>query len=342
MKMRTLRDSQEMFVFRNLGITFIASEVIWDNKTESLDITFDLENENGLANGGHTYGVIKNFISQIDEAEKAEITAEIKLDIITGDNLKDEIVNIVEARNTSLQVRDDSIMDSRGFFEIIKSSIKGKDYGKDIAYYENQYIGDGPESGYRQIKVSTILSYLMCFDTEEFNENVHPTTAYSSKKKVLDWYLKKYKNNQKDLEKLAKIIPEILELKDYIESSIPNIWNTLSGRLADQKGVRKLISEKKLDYSEYTVQYDIPSGYIYPILSSFRSILRKTDGNYSFLINPKELFDRMNKEKNKTILWKLINVTDKDPQAMGKNSELYDSCYGSLKGYYYEIKEGKQ
>jgi len=336
----TLKDSPEMFIFRNLGITLIATDVNWDNKTENLDISFDLESENGLANGGHTYDVIKRFISEIEESEQSEVTADIRLDIITGDNLKDEIVNIVEARNTSTQVKDDSIMNAKGDFNIVKASINDMNYANDIAYYENQYVEDNdPESGYRQIKASTILSYLMCFDIDKFDENTHPVVAYSSKKKVLDWYSDNYKDDPKNMAKLSKILPEILELKDYIESSIADIWNTRSGRFADQKGVKKFNTDKKLEYSDYTVGYDIPNGYIYPILSAFRSILKKVDGEYSFLINPKEIFDKMNKDKNKTLILKLINVTDKDPQAMGKSTELYDSCYGSLKGYYYEVKE---
>ncbi len=335
----TLKDSPEMFIFRNLGITLIASEVNWDNKTEDLQITFDLKNENGLANGGHTYDVIKRFISEIDESDQSEITAEIRLDIIVGEKLKDEIANIVEARNTSTQVKDDSILNLRGYFELIKSSIEDQDYSKDIAYYENQYVEESIESGYRQIKASTILSYLMCFDLDQFNENTHPVVSYSSKKKVLDWYLRKFESNEKDLEKLSKILPEILELKDYIESSIPDIWNARSGRFADQKGVRKLIVEKKLDYSNYTARYDIPNGYIYPLLSAFRSILRKTEEGYSFTVDPKIIFDEMNSDINKTLVWKLINATDKDPQAMGKSTELYGSCYSSLKSYSYERKE---
>lgn len=337
--MDTLKDTPEMFIFRNLGITLVASDVNWDNKTENLQITFDLDSENGLANGGHTYEVIKRFLTDIDETMQSEVNADIRLDIIVGENLKDEIANIVEARNTSTQVKDDSILNSRGYFDCLSSIILDKKYSSDVAYYENQYIGDSPESGYRQIKVTTILSYLMCFDSEVFNENSHPVVAYSSKKKVLDWYVKKFENNKKDLEKFVKIIPMILDLKDYIEASIPDIWNSRSGRFADQKGVRKLVNDKKLDYSDYTVGYDIPNGYIYPILSSFRSILKKDNDGYSFSVDPKEIFDEMNADYNKTLVWKLINATDKDPQTMGKSTELYASCYLSLKSYSYERKE---
>lgn len=337
----TLKDSPEMFIFRNLGITLIASEVNWDNKTNDLEITFDLDNENGLANGGHTYDVIKSFIGKVEEAEQSTIVADVRLDIITGENLKDEIINITEARNTSTQVREDSIMNSRGLFDIVKSSINEADYSENVSYYENQYVVENDvDSGYRQIKVSTILSYLMCFDLEWFDENTHPVIAYSSKKKVLDWYVKRNDSGKKDLEKFSKILPEILVLRDYIESSIPDIWNLRSGRFADQKGVRKLVADKKLDHTDYSVGYDIPNGYIYPILSAFRSILkRNSEGEYSFLVDPIKLFDEMNKDGKKSLVYKLINVTDKDPQTMGKSSELYDSCYGSLKGYYYEMKE---
>ncbi len=344
----TLRDHQEAFVFRNRGLTFIAQDVSWDNKTEDLEMIFEVDpsaeaQTSGLADGGHTYDVIKNFIDEADESERKDITAEVKLDIITGfDGRLDEIGAIVESRNTSTQVRDETLLNYQGLFLPIERALANQKYAENIAYYENQLTDDkNPESGYRPINVSTILSYLMCFDAQSFNENQHPIAAYSSKRKVLSWYEKRFKEDRKDIEALALLLPKILDLRDYVEFQIPEVWNKISGRFGDQKGVKKLKLEKALDFSDYEVRYAIPGGFIYPVLSAFRSILIKTAGDYKFRIDPKKSFDQMNAEKGKSLVYKLVNVQDKDPQAMGKNSELYDSCYGSLRGYYYESLNNK-
>jgi hypothetical protein len=339
----TLRDNPKSFVFRNRGLTFVAQDVTWDNKTEELEMTFaiDLSSDSqvsGLGDGGHTYDVIKDFVGEVEEAAQKELPAEVRLDIITGfDANPDEINAIVEARNTSTQVQEESLLNAKGYFAPIEEILAGQKYANQIAYYENQPVVDNdPNLGYRPIKVNTVLSYLMCFDQGVFSENQHPTIAYSSKRKALDWYKGKFEKDSDDLNALVKIMPQILDLHDYIEAQIPEIWNKISGRLADQKGVKKLKKEEALDFSDYKTRYVIPGGFVYPILSAFRSLLVKKGGEYSFRKDPKEIFERMNAESGRSLLWKLVNVQDKDPQAMGKNPELYDSCYGSLRGYYYE------
>lgn len=339
----TLRDEQDSFVFRNRGLTFIVQSVSWDNKTEILEMLCEIDKSpdfqiNGLADGAHTYEVIKKFISETEEPEQEEITAEVKLDIITGFIDRDEIIAMVDSRNKSTPVRTESLLDYKGFFKPIKEILKGQIYDNNIAYFENQLVDEKkPESGYRQINISSVLSYLMCLDLNEFNENKHPISAYSSKKKVLDWFEQRYKKDEKDTIALIEILPEILELRDYIESQMYKIWNKISGRFGDQPGVKKFKKAKKLDFSEHQSEYLIPGGYIYPVFSAFRALLIKKNDKYEFNIdNPKKIFDQMNLKDSKSLIYKLVNVNDKNPNAIGKNSELYDSCYGSLRGYYYE------
>jgi len=343
----TLRDEQDTFVFRNRGLTLISTEANWDNKTQDLEIKFELsgsknEEINGLADGGHTYNVIKEFVDQVVDSEQKEITAEVRLDLITGfADQKEDIIPLVEARNTSTQVRTESIMNMKGMFNDVKNVLSGKPYEDKIAYHENQLIDDeNPTEGHRSIKISSLLSYLICFDPTLFNENQHPTAAYSSKKKVLDLFAERYKEDKDDIVALIQLLPQIVELRDYIEASLPDIWNKVSGRFANQKGVRGLKKEKLLDFSDYKVKYDVPSGFIYPLLSANRAILVKSKGKYGFKQDPKELYDRMNEEEGRSLVYKLVNVSDKDPQAMGKNPELYDACYGTLRGFYYESANG--
>lgn len=339
----TLRDEQDTFVFRNRGLTLVAGNAMWDNKTEDLEIEFEIsgsanEEINGLADGGHTYNVIKDFVDQVVESEQKEITAEIRLDLITGfADQQEDIIPLVEARNTSTQVRLESIMNMKGMFNDVKDVLEGESYAGKIAYHENELIDkDNPDAGLRSIKISSLLSYLLCFDPTLFNENQHPTVAYSSKKKVLDMFAERYRTDKEDVVALIRLLPQIVELRDHIESSLPDVWNKVSGRFANQKGVRALKRERMLDFSDDKVKYDVPSGFIYPLLSANRALLVKSKGKYGFRQDPRELYDKMNAEEGRSLVYKLINVSDKDPQAMGKNPELYDACYGTLRGFYYE------
>lgn len=342
----TLTDAPSMFVFRNRGLTFIARDAIWDNKTNELTLTFELtgvpEREiNGLADGGHTYEVIKDFVGSIEPQEQGGVNAEVRIDILTGfENKLDEVGAIVEARNTSTQVRDESLLNNNGVFNAIKESLSGTSYANEIAYYENHRIDESdPSSRSRSIKIANVISYLMCFDTTTYSENDQPVQAYSSKKKALAWYEKKWNGSSEDQENLKALValmPQILDLRDYVESTIPTVWNRWSGRFADQKGVSKLTHDRKLDFSEYVVEYDVPGGYVYPVLSAFRSIIEKKNGKYQFRVNPKDLFDRMNDERGRSLVLKLKNTSDQDPQALGKNGDLYGACYASVLAYYYE------
>ena len=340
----TLRDDQDTFVFRNRGLTFIAQDVAWDNKSETLEITCQIDEAmpiNGLADGAHSYEVIKKFISETDAGERKEITAEIRLDIIAGfgDRI-DEILALVDSRNQSTPIRYETQLNYKGVFQPIEDSLASQKYANEIAYYENQLVDEKnpAESEYRTINISSVLSYLMCFDLEQFRGNDHPISAYSSKKKVLQWFAKRCESDMQDTIALVKLLPQILELRDYIESKIERIWNQISGRLVDQPGVRKLEKPESLDFSDYQVNYSIPGGFIYPILSAFRSILVKKDSEYKFLTNPKNLFDKMNTEKERSLVSKLVAVIKevKNPNAMGKSLGLYDSCYESLSAYYWQ------
>lgn len=345
----TLKNAQDMFIFRNRGMTFMAYDATWDNKTNELIITFKIDTSpegetNGLADGAHTYEVIKDFVEEVDEAERKDITAEVRLDIMIGfEERPEEVMEIVEARNTSTQVKDESLLNSKGVFDPLKEALKGASYANDIAYYENQRIDETDvDSGYRTIKITSVISYLMCFDVTTFSENDHPTQAYSSKRKPLAWYEQKLKDDRPNLIALLALTKDILDLRDYIESQIPRVWNRISGRYADQKGVRKLNNEIELDFSNYTVDYDVPGGHVYPILAAFRALVVKDGNVYKFRRQPKELFDKMNTQNMKSLLYKLRGAKDQDPQTMGKNSDLYDSCYGTLRGYYYELEAGRK
>ncbi|MCK6462466.1 MAG: AIPR family protein [Candidatus Pacebacteria bacterium] len=338
----TLRDEQDAFVFRNRGLTFIVRNANWDNKTGMLEMLCEIDETsdsqtNGLADGAHTYEVIKKFIDDTDEAEIKEITADVRLDIISGLVDKDEILAMVDSRNKSTPVRTESKLNYEGVFDSIKEALSGQSYENMVAYYENQLVDEkNEESGYRPISINSVLSFLMCFDLKNFNENKHPVVAYSSKKKVLEWFEKRFSEDENDLKNLSMILPQILDLKDYIESQIPKVWGKISARFADQQGVKKLKKEKQLDFSKYKVNYLIPGGFVYPLLSAFRAFLENTENGYKFKVNPKEVFDQMNSQDGRSIIYKLVNVDDKNPNSMGKNAGLYDSCYGSLRGYYYE------
>ena len=178
----------------------------------------------------------------------------------------------------------------------------------------------------------------MCFDTETYDEDTHPTVAYSSKTKAIDWYVNRFNADKNDLVSFLKLATVILSFHDLVESQVPKVWNKISGRYADQKGVKSLKKESGLSFSQYKVNHNIPGGHVYPVMAAFRSVVLNDGKSYSFKINPETLF-RDAKDLSGSLIKKIKNSPDDDPQKLGKNSDLYGNCYSTVKLASYEYKK---
>lgn len=94
------------FEINNRGIVMRVKSVgISDDRSE---LTVDFGNDNskyGILDGGHTYrAIIDNQQDFSEDCRKF-----VKLEILVGDNL--DVANIADARNTSIQVSDISLLD---------------------------------------------------------------------------------------------------------------------------------------------------------------------------------------------------------------------------------------
>ena len=59
----------------------------------------------------------------------------VKIEVIEGFG-PDELVKLVDARNSSNQVRDESLMNLANDFDMIKAALKGEPFADKIAYKE--------------------------------------------------------------------------------------------------------------------------------------------------------------------------------------------------------------
>ena len=89
----TLKNAPEEMIFRNLGITLLAPEIEYDNKSGQVTIEFTDKDKHGIANGGHTFSAIREVL-RTDNVE-----ASIKVECIIGKLSPDELVDIVDGRN---------------------------------------------------------------------------------------------------------------------------------------------------------------------------------------------------------------------------------------------------
>ena len=305
----TLETSPENFYFKNRGLTVLANKILYDNKNNEVILKMEDKSLHGLLDGGHTYRIIMNHLNENPDFTDKSF---IKIEVLEGFKDRGETIDLVEARNTSAQVKNVSILELNDYFQPIKTALGLQTYKNDISYKEYELYEDGSKK--KDIPVQDIISYLICFDPE-YDWNIHPIFAYSSKTATLDYYEK----NVKKLEKCVSLLPIILKLWDIIQLEYSSLYK---GKLANYQGVKK--KNSKLRYAEDVCEYKIPRGYIYPILAAFRDLIVCKKDECDFSTDPIKLFHKL-----KETLFKRVLETAKDmenPNKLGKERLLWQAC----------------
>jgi len=319
----TLEDNPESFLLKNRGITLMAEKVDFDNQTNEIRLEMVNEHKNGLLDGGHTFKIIRNYLDGLSKEEISEVNAYVRIEILEGIKDIEEAVGIVESRNTSTQVKEQSIEELKKHYEEIKNVLKGQLYEENIAYKEYELLDDGSK---KNIDIKDILSYLICFDVEDYNGEKHPIKAYSTKASVVQHF----RDNQERMLKYIQLLPVILELRDLIYLELPEAYNHAGGKFGGLTGVIELsnkarMHKEKLPFTEKESNYRIPSSFIYPILASFRNLV-KVDGNKCIWKTDPIKFFRELKEDLATRLGEQAKEL-RNPNKLGKDAATWGRCY---------------
>lgn len=321
----TLESDPDSFLFRNRGIALIAEKTAFDNQKNILEIEMADKSRHGLFDGGHTFRVIREFIRSLPDEELNDLSAFVKLEIIEGITDPDMVVNIVESRNTSTQVREQSLEELRGHYEAIKGILAGKSYADRIAYKEYELSEEGNA---KDIDIKEILSYLVCFDVEEFGHDAHPIKAYSTRSSVVDHF----KKNKDRMMKYIPLLPVILELRDTIYSELPAAYNSRGGKFGRLVGVTE-VSNRRMDPVPLSFiggesLYRIPSGFIYPVLAGFRNLVKCSPDKCSWKTDPVQFFEELKVDLASRVGEQALEF--RNPNKLGKDKATWRACYDSI------------
>lgn len=317
----TLESDPDSFFFRNRGITLIAEKTSFDNQKNVLEIEMADKSRNGLLDGGHTFRVIRDFVGNLPEEELKDLNAYVKLEILEGITDPDVVVNIVESRNTSTQVKEQSLEELRGNYEAIKKVLAGKSYADRIAYKEFELSDEGSA---KDIDIKEILSYLVCFDVEEFNNENHPIKAYSSRSSVVE-HFQKHKDR---MIKYVPLLPVILELRDIIYLELPEAYKGHFGNLTGVTLVTGRMEKVLLPFIGKESSYRIPSGFIYPILAGFRNLIHCTPDKCQWKKDPVKFFEDLKGELASRVGEQALGF--RNPNKLGKDRATWRACYDSV------------
>lgn len=327
----TLENQPNLFLLKNRGITILVSKTEFDNQTNTLKIELQDKEKHGLLDGGHTFRVIQDFIGGLDQVELSDINALVKFEILEGVQDRNDVIGIVEARNTSTQVKEQGIEELKNTFDTIHKVLQDKPYSSRIAYKEYELLEDGSK---KDIDVKEILSYLVCFDVESFNEGKHPIKAYSTKASLVGHF----SSRKKEIEKYVKLLPEILALRDKIYLELPDAYNKSAndeggGKFGKLTGItdtsnKKNMGDVTLEFTNQKSHYRIPSGFIYPILASFRNLVGIKDDKCYWKTDPEKFFDELKFDLATRVGGQAKEL--RNPNKLGKDTATWQSCYDAV------------
>ena len=337
----TLNDDPGMFLFKNRGLVVTAKDVKFDNESSLLRLTLEDPNVHGLLDGGHTYKVMQVYCSEVDKtAIQSSEQAFVRMEVLEGFS-PEEIREIVEARNTSNQVKNQSLMELAKAFEGIKSAIVGETYANKVAYKEYEIMEGTDGRIAKPIDVREVVALLTVFDKEQYGDNNHPILAYSQKATCLN----RFKDNSGSYKKIYPLLKDILKLWDVIHRDMRKWYEaskTKQGQGAKFGGIKGVTSNRPttLYFIDEEAGEIIPSSFKYPILAALRALVEEKNGHYSWGLNPEAaLQNGLGEQLTEVVIANALEL--RNPNKLGKTTSVWDQCYSKAQVWYLKSQAAK-
>lgn len=339
----TLREFPEKFHLINRGLTILAESFEYKNGQATITIS---NSNHGVADGASSETLLAKAQALVAKAqeknaalpenEREEIPdflerGRLRIELITGIKDHSLIAQIVQARNTSRQVKGFSMANFTGSFDFLKEELEkeGSPFKGKIAYEEGA-------DGFSVLNVLSILTLFHPeFDTLSDEGKVKaPVIAYANKGSLP----KRLENEEllKGYKSLSPILIEILSLYEYIYANFEKAYSVAfhnKVKLGRRKGFdSRLLDEEKitLPLTGLVSNYRIENGILYPLVAAFRSLVRiSRQGEASFKRSAPKFFD----EHGPRLVSHLIEELDQEatPNALGKSVRSYIALHREAK-----------
>lgn len=325
------------FDLLNLGITIIAEDVhaIDKRKFEVL-----IDDEYGIANGGHT----ANIIWECQDDDSIAEGQHVEVKILTGIDGKDEHglrVDIARGQNTGIAVRAQSIFELDGVFAPLKAAIAQYPYADHIAY---------KESDSKRFDVRELIAALELMNVDDWPNrgNKHPISAYEKWSTPLKKYGDDFEENRDDQtkRKYAKyepLLPEILALYDIIRRDFLRVYND---EVSKHGAKLKIIEEagKKAGVFDFPFANLTPherrltKGAAYPILAAFRNYVRvNPETGKAEWVGGFEHVKKVWDDTSRDLVLETREATKSignAPDALGKNRNHWSNLYRTVENHF--------
>jgi hypothetical protein len=217
---------------------------------------------------------------------------------------------VVEALNTSIQVKRFTLEEYRGKFDELKDALTAAKFDiSQIAFRENED---------KAWQVSEIIQRLACFLKDRW-KIIPPSSMYRSKEKALDLFIK---DEIGEFKKLYPIIKDVVTFPEFIQSSLPE--NVEGRKLGNVKGVKKLSKQDRRECTDYLFSYRMDVAIVLPMASAFRTLLAAKGDSYQWKVNPYDVFRNCADNLYEVLLSRVRRV--KSASQLAADQEYWISC----------------
>ncbi len=310
----TLKENGTNFHLLNRGITIVAKSAEYDNKTNRMRLVLAEDEEErrffGILDGGNTNARINKYREELpDEKAKEELAKrfvnaqilipEVGNASVPSPDMMDLLNDIKEARNTSVQVKQKSIADSRRHFDVFKAVLENEPYAPEISWHEGQR---------GSIDGQTIVIFLMMYYPKfcEEADGREPSNAYGHKDRCLDAFLQYAKpvdegGQPEQLEAWIRLVPDLIRFFDHLQVTFPKHYGGRFGGIKEvqiyderryERGNKKYRkTAAKSQFLGNDMKYSYPTGWLYPIYAAFRVLVGPgKDGKLAWKKDPVEFW----------------------------------------------------
>jgi hypothetical protein len=243
------------------------------------------------------------------------------IEVMTG--IENDFEEIAGARNTSVQVKEKSLAELAGKLDIVKQIVANEAFRDDIAYVEFEE---------KPVDVQDIVALLTLFNND-LHAATHPVYCYSSKGSSLNVFLK----NEASFRKMIPVAPLIFKLHDHIKKTMGDMYSAEGGRLGALKevgyknGKQKwpLFFSPKMNGDFEKIEYDIPAGFVTPMLNALRFLLvnDQKSGAYTWRTDPIKFYDKSVGRKLVALTIDASRELGRNPMAVGKSTRHWEGLY---------------
>ncbi len=317
--MNTLLNNPNDLSLVNRGMFVLVKSVVTSKGSIKLVLTD--RNSHGIVDGLHTFAAIREAIENATPEQLGSLkNAFVKLHIFENID-KNIVAHIAEGLNRSRQVDDLSLVNLQGQFDRIRKVLKGKKGAEHISYHQ----GDSGE-----VYISDILVMMYLFDRSRWDEHKAPNILYNKSAVGLRLFKEDIANNPKNVEALLQLLPDILVLGDHLKKLIPDAAkaNKFKYGMVKTSGGRTS-AQVYLPFLDETMDYRIPRGWQYPILSAFRANL--TDAGK--WVVPLDVIVPATINSLVSVLVAEHRYGNSRPEIIGKQESAYNACYAKIQLY---------